>query len=277
MAVRVLFNFLLLFLSHQVFGQGLKLAIYDISSQARSITLANEQIVDSLYIAETPASFHPTDSILYFIREKEGKHEVVSFGWPEKKSTILQTSAEPLFYPALTPDRKFISCIKGKKLGKFPVAGGSWVGLLNDLPLQNYIWIDENSALIISEGDPNSLNLVSFRPRKVVHIASHVGEPLVHAKNTFAFVHKLSVDSWSIKRINADGSIGIIAETLPDSEQFAILPDGKILMLQEQKLFVYTASGGWIDPDDGSGKYSGIKSMGVNSSGDKIFLLFATP
>jgi hypothetical protein len=277
MALKILVSFLLLFFCQWTHGQGLKLAIYDLSSEGRSIALTNEYVIDSLHLADTRPSFHPTDSVLYFTRQKEGKYEVVSFGWADKKLNVLHTASEPLYSPALTPDGKFISCIRGKKLGKFPLAGGNWVDLLNDLTLQNYLWIDENSVLTIAEGDPNTLNLVTLRPRKVVPIASHVGDALVPAKNTFAFVHKLSVDSWSVKRINADGSISIVAETLPDSEQFALLPDGKILMLQEQNLFVYTPSGGWKNPDDNSGRYSGIKTIGVNPGGDKIFLLFATP
>jgi hypothetical protein len=54
---------------------------------------------------------------------------------------------------------------------------------------------------------------------------------------SYAFVHKLSVDTWNIKILKPDGSIDIAMSTLPEAEIFTILPDGNFLMVSEGMLY----------------------------------------
>lgn len=261
-------------------AQNFTLSVFDFNWSGKELSLSNEIVADSAASIGDGISFHPTDPLVYYSKQSGSRWELIAFNFRDGNKTVVTESDEFLAEPRLMPDKKHISCIVGAKreLRKFAFASSQWSPVFGDSPVDGYAWMDDNALLIISPGDPNQLQLVTLRPKKAIPIAQHVGRELQQSKETFAFVHKLSVDSWSIKRINADGSIEIVAETLPEADLFALAPGGKVLMLSEDHIFGYSPATQWrqFNPENAR-RQASIKRIGVNLSGDKLFVLFATP
>jgi hypothetical protein len=275
MVVRIAMVFLWMFTAASSFSQGsLELWLYDFAWGQGQGVFKNPVLIDSLNLQNDHPSFHPTDPIIYFTRAYPDSTIIFSFNYQNGSRQTLIRSSNQLTHPRMTPDKNFLSCLSKDNLVKYPVKGGKPVMVYNDAKLENYLWLDDNALLIIESGDPNALQLLTLRPKNFTAVARHVGSILQQSGKTFAFVHKLSVDSWSVKRINTNGRIEIIAETLPESEFFALSPDGKILMVSEEKLFGFRPSSEWNELSLESKKqYKHIRSIGLNSAGDKLFIL----
>lgn len=280
MALRAVAIALLVATTVTSLAQNLSLSIFDLHWKGDDFSLSNEVIADSMIRTSEGIFFDPTDPVVYYSKREQSRWQIVSFNFQSGEKKLLTETQERLADPRLTPDKKFISCIVGEKkqLRKFSLASGQWSLAYADTPVDRHLWMDDNALLLISPGDPNQLQLVTLRPRKNIPVALNVGRELQQSNDFMAFVHKLSVDSWSIKRINKDGSIQIVAETLPEADQFALLPDGRIIMLSEAHIFGYRPATQWREFSiESTRRESTIRSIGANPAGDKLFVLFATP
>jgi hypothetical protein len=278
MVVRAVLASILILLYGGLAAQG-KLAIYDFSWEDQTLSLSNDKVIDSLTVADDQPSFHPTDPLLLFVRKVDHQNAVVSFNYSNGEERILYESPSALASPKITPDTKYLSILEGEKknLVKIALTDGNVLPLSN-LSMDGYCWIDVNSLLIIQPGDPNTLSLVTLRPLKIMPVARHVGRVIQQSKNIIAFVHKLSVDAWSIKQINSTGNIQILAETLPEADLFALAPGGKVLMLNEEKIFGYVPSADWAPLEiPGRKNRAKITHIGLSPSGDKLFILSVNP
>lgn len=202
------------------------------------------QMIDTSAGPVSAPALHPEKPILYYLRQRSGKHEVVAFNTASDERTIIFTSEQILAELRVTPDGKsltFLSKSPATELKRLPLGGATLSTVLDGVRIQNYIWIDDNNLLVIETGDPNTLQLLSLRPFRQVAVARHVGHTLTYIPElaSFAFVHKLSVDSWSIKTIGPDGAISILAQTLPESEFFFITSAGTPVGYYEDKFYRY--------------------------------------
>lgn len=184
--------------------------------------------------------FHPMHPVLYYSKNAE----IFSFNIESGESKVLFTSAEPVYSLRLTPDGKtitFLDRLPGDEVKRIALTGAPQTSAKMGTSIDNYTWIDDNNLLVIEPGKPNSLQLVTLRPFRQIAVAKHVGRTLTRIPGalSLAFVHKLSVDSWSIKTIGSDGSISILAETLPESEVFTITSKGIPVAFYEKQLHRY--------------------------------------
>lgn len=184
--------------------------------------------------------FHPTHAVLYYSKNAE----ILSFNTESGERKVLFTSDAPVHSLRLTPDGKtitFLDRLPGDEIKRITLAGAPQTSAKTATSIDNYTWIDDNNLLVIEPGKPNSLQLVTLRPIRQSVVARHVGRTLTRIPGalTFTFVHKLSVDSWSIKAIGSDGSISILAETLPESEVFTITSKGVPVAFYEKQLHRY--------------------------------------
>jgi hypothetical protein len=218
-----------------------RLMLYDVEDKGNTYGIANAQVVDSAFVAEGIPS--PDKEELYYLRYTKAGSEVIAYDFATKTRKSLILSGKRLAQIHITPDHKFISALRdagdSQAIVKFPITGGEPVTVVAGLTIENYTWLDDNSLLLVEPGTPNSLHLMTLRPQKKVQVALNVGSTLVRSESqkSFAFVHKLSVDTWSIKVLSSDGNINIAAETLPESEIFTMLSNGDFLMVSEGNLF----------------------------------------
>jgi hypothetical protein len=222
--------------------ENMKLYLFNFSTDS----LSSPVLIDSSGLVETDPVFDQQRTVLYYIRTVNGSFQIISYDYQTDSSKVIVASPYALSVLRVTPDGKHLTCIRkdrgASEIIQYPIGGGDFSSVISH-SLENYLWIDDNNLLIAEPGKPNTLQLLSLRPQKKIPIARHVGKALAHSRkrDLFAFVHKLSVDSWSVKTIGADGGITIYAETLPEAEVLTLTPDGTPLLSADGQIYMHEA------------------------------------
>ncbi|MFT5432146.1 MAG: hypothetical protein ACI9OJ_002844 [Myxococcota bacterium] len=90
-----------------------------------------------------------------------------------------------------------------------------------------------------------------------------------------SFVRKVADDEWSIERLDpVSGESERLTLTLPGREDYAWMPDGGILMGDEETLYVWRPDSGWTSVVDLSGEGRGaISRIAVAPDGTRVAIV----
>jgi hypothetical protein len=235
-------------------------------------------VVDSVSPADEDPAFHPGLPLMFYLKERDRGSEVMSFDYQTSESrsiALLPFHAKSL---CVLPDGSAVSFLSKDMNGKsefmkYSLKDSSISTIAGNINWENYYWMDDNNLIVIEEGKPNQLSLFTLRPRRQIAIAQHVGKALAYSKKTgsFAFVHKLSVDTWTIKLINSDGSVTILAPTLPEAEVLTLAPDGTPFTIYEGQIRFLSGSRWRNVPELPAG--GSLKRIRINVSGEIMAIL----
>ena len=227
-------------------------------------------------------------SILYTsIRNKQA--DIYRYDLQTGATTQVTNTPESEYSPTLMPDRKNISVVrveadgKTQRLWKFPLAGGAPSLVVEDIKGVGYhLWIDDHTlALFIvgGSGKPNFLEIYDQRTGKSEFVVDNPGRIIrrIPKQNKFSFVHKISNDRWEIKAfdLRTHTSSSLIA-TLPGSEDYSWLPDGRLLLGKDSKLFMVIPLSGsqWSQADDFAVHgLAGISRIAISPRGDRLAMV----
>ena len=178
--------------------------------------------------------------------------DIYSLSFLNNVLTRVTATPESEYSPVLTPDRKHFSCIRvdagpqrAQRLWIYPIdrtdAGRDL------LPLHQRIgyhaWLsDKKVALFILDGAANNfLKIVNVDDQSSIQLMSRIGRSFGKLPDgKLAFIQKASPQTWYIKSLDPISyTTEIIIQTLPGSEDFAILPDGTVLMGSGSRLYMY--------------------------------------
>jgi hypothetical protein len=227
-------------------------------------------------------------SILYTsIRNKQA--DIYRYDIKTAATTQVTNTPESEYSPTLMPDRRNISVVrveadgKTQRLWKFPLAGGAPSLIMEDIKGVGYhLWIDDHTlALFIvgSMGKPNYLEIYDLRTGKSEFITDNPGRVLrlLPNQNKFSFVQKISTDRWEIKAFDLrTHTSSSLIETLAASEDYAWLPDGRLLMGKESKLFMLVPLSGqkWSQVEDFAVPgLQGISRIAISPKGDRLAMV----
>ena len=227
-------------------------------------------------------------SVLYTsIRNKQA--DIYRYELNTGATTQVTNTPESEYSPTLMPDKKNISVVRveadgTQRLWKFPLSGDGATALVieNIKPVGYHYWIDDHTVALFvlgGTGKPNFLEVFDLSTGKSEFITENPGRVIrkVPNRNAFSFVQKVSEQHWEIKAfdLRARTSASLIA-LLPGVEDYAWLPDGKLLMAKDSKLFAVIPLTGksWEEVADFS--KAGVKRItriAVSSSGKRIAIV----
>lgn len=203
--------------------------------------------------------------------------------------TRVTATPESEYSPTLMPDRRSISCVRvdagsstTQRLWSYPIdrsSAGS--DLLSLHPNVGYhTWLSDNKlALFMVDGSSNYLKLVNSNDQSSIQLTVGIGRSLARMKDgKLAYVHKETAQRWVIKSMDpVSYNNAVISETVPGSEDFALLADGTFLMGIGAKMYaLYPADPQkqWREVADLS-KFGvlNIKRIAVSREGDKIAIV----
>src|SRR5215510_8739231 len=187
-------------------------------------------------------------TILYTsIRNKQA--DIYRYDLRTSTTTQITNTPESEYSPTLMPDKKNISVVRveadgTQRLWKFPLAGGAPSLIIENIkPVGYHYWIDDYTVALFvlgGTGKPNFLEIYDMQTGKSQLLIENPGRVLrkVPNRNAFSFVHKVSDQHWEIKAFDLRmRTIASLIETIPGVEDYAWLPDGKLLMAKDSKLF----------------------------------------
>lgn len=217
-----------------------------------------------------------------------GQADIYRYDLRTGATTQVTNTSESEYSPTLMRDGKNISVVRVEKDGtqrlwKFPLAGGPPSLVLENVkPVGYHHWIDDHRlALFVlgGSGKPNTLQMADTHTGKAEVVAENPGRILrkVPNRNQFSFVHKISDQHWEIKAFDLRAhTIASLMKTLPGAEDYAWLPNGRLLMGKDSKLFAVAPLTGdkWTEVADFS--KAGIKRItriAVSGSGNRIAIV----
>lgn len=228
------------------------------------------------------------DGVLYTsIRNNQA--DIYRYDLRTGETKQITNTPESEYSPTLMPDGKNISVVRveadgTQRLWKFPLAGGAPSLILENVkPVGYQYWIDDHTlALFVlgGEGKPNTLQIADTRTGKSEIVGENPGRILRRVPDhpeRFSFVHKISDEHWVIKQFDMrTRTNSSLIDTLPGVEDYAWLPDGRLLMGKDAKLFVVRPLSGqqWTEAGDLSS--SGIRRItriAVDSGGKRLALV----
>lgn len=102
-----------------------------------------------------------------------------------------------------------------------------------------HCWLSETEVAMFLVSTPMKLAIGNLETGTVSNVLDNIGRCFQqNADGDLLFVHKETEDDWYIKSYNVeDRKATKLTQTRPNSEDFVLLPDGTILMAQENKIY----------------------------------------
>lgn len=181
-----------------------------------------------------------------------------------KKLSRITSTSESEYSPTKKPSEESFSVVRQEVtndpnvpqyLWKYPM-DGSTKGKRLVPKYQNigyHCWLPENLVALFLVGEPHKLILVNMLTNKETFITYNVGRCLKYDnKGNLYYVLKMG-SRWTIKRYNlSEDRSELITTTLPDSEDFEILPNGDLISGKGAKLYIFDmeTKGEWQEVAD---------------------------
>lgn len=242
--------------------------LFDLVQSDSSMQLRNPQ-----YLTNFNASGynnHPvffSDNELYLSVQAPGdpQPDLYLLDLGRKTKTRITSTPAGEFSPARMPDYYNFSAIRQEiagrdtvlRLWQFPIDrltnGKPVFKYLNGIGY--YLWLSSYEVAVFMVDQPNYLGIADTRSDQVRPLATNVGRCFRRMRNGhIAYVQKSPNGEWLLMRRNPNtqDQPQKIIETLPNSEDFALLEDGTFLMGKGSKLYQYNPNlhEGWQEVAD---------------------------
>jgi Tol biopolymer transport system component len=195
--------------------------------------------------------FSPDGNTLFFTSIWEDEQaDVYAFDLRKDVRRRVTFTTESEYSP--TPTSNAIDVVRveddgTQRLWRFSPDGRNAELLFEDLaPVGYFGWMDDDNLAAFIVGDPHALVIANRRTGDVDTIATDIGRTVapVPGRRAVSYVQKRG-GGWSIDMYDLDsGRGGTIVETLPGREDFAWMPDGRILMADGHIMYVWTSGDG---------------------------------
>ena len=225
---------------------GTEIYLFDLKKGKNGLLLSGAENMTNRPGYDNQPFFHPDKPLVYYASaDQEGRTDILVYNYKTREIKKITGTREREYSPTVTPDKKFISCIiqrdSGQQdLGKYPIDGGEPIIIVNTLKIGYHAWADENNLCMFVLGEPNTLNSYSTSEKRGFIITDSIGRSIhrVPRSSLISFVDKGRSGKWIIRKISLeDGSIEVVAETLPQREDLAWTSNGNILMSDGEKIF----------------------------------------
>jgi hypothetical protein len=205
-------------------------------------------------------SFTPDGRALLFTSMRDGKQtDIYRYDIQGRMLSQLTSTPESEYSPTIVPDRDGFSVIRVEqdgvqRLWKFPFGTVRPSVILPEVqPVGYHAWADAETLVLFVLGDPPTLQIASARSGQAQAVARAPGRCLVlSSAGRVVFVQKKAQKGpWMISELDTSTrAITPVTEALEGREDYAILPDGRILMGSGSKIFVWNLKGPWREVAD---------------------------
>jgi hypothetical protein len=284
-----IFLFFLAIISIRTFSQtGSEILLFDLQTKKGKLILSNPKNITNHVGYDNQPSFHADKPLVYFSSFNEGgRSEIKIYNYKTGETKQLTQTQEREYSPTLTPDKEFISCIiqrdsGAQDLGKYPVAGGQAIVLIDNLIVGYHAWVDNDRLLLFVLGEPQTLHLYNIKTKEDKILAENIGRSLhkISNENAMSFVHKVSDSVWVIKKLDLTTlAINTITNALATREDLCWTPDGRILMSNGTKIYSLNPKEEkeWseLQLKSGNDLIKGVTRLAINKEGNKLAVVVA--
>ncbi len=257
--------------------------LFDLNTSKGVFELSNMRNISNNEGYDNQPSFMDNNTILY-AGTRNGQTDIVRYNSNSDSKNFINHTDGGEYSPLKVPNLKAVSAIRLDKDGKqflykYDLKNGESEVLVDDIIIGYHVWY--NSRTIISsvlEDSGLSLYSTNIKKGKNTKHDSKIGRSLhnIPNSNLVSYISK-QTDTWEIKSIHPKtGNTKLIATTLPKKEDMCWIPDGKILMGKDDKLYTYmpNKSKAWVEVASLSNyNITNISRMIVSPDGTKLVIV----
>lgn len=228
-------------------------------------------------------SFISNDEIYFSMgsTSENSQTDIVSLNLRSQVKTRVTQSDDREYSPTPLLEPYYFSCVRQEADGRntqrlwfFPTDRSSQGKPL--LPFQTNVgyhcWLKDEMVALFIVGDPNKLAIANTLDKSVVTLTSNIGRCLQRLPNgNLAFIHKSTETNWKIKELDVNTMRSkTIVSSVPQSEDFVVLPNNTFLMAKGSKLFKYKIGWDtqWLEVADfGKHNLKNITRMAISKNG----------
>ncbi|SFQ64974.1 hypothetical protein SAMN04515668_3418 [Hymenobacter arizonensis] len=258
--------------------------LFDLSVKAGNVVLTKPRNATSHPGYDNQPFFHATQPVLYYTSSAEGgRTDLKSYNYRTALTKQITATPEREYSPTLTEDQQFLSCIiqrdNGQQdLGKYPLAGGPPVVLIDNLKVGYHAWADQTRLLMFVLATPVSeLHFHDLATGRDTIIARNIGRSLKRIPNQSAisFLEHAPDGTWLIRRFDTQTqAVTTLAPALTGAEDVAWTSNGLMLMSNGEQIYSRKPGSGqnW-QPVTLKGAMPTLKKMSrlaINAANDKL-------
>ncbi len=199
--------------------------------------------------------------------------DIYSLSFLNNSLTRITATPESEYSPTLMPDRKHFSCVRvdanrsaTQRLWSYPIdrtdAGREILPLHQSIGY--HFWLTEKKlALFVINGTVNYLKLVNVDDQSAIQLTQGIGRSFGKLPDgRLAFIQKATKETWYIRALDPiTNNMTTVIATLPNSEDFVLMPDGTFLMGHQGKLYAYRFG----EPQAEWHEIADLSTLGINS------------
>lgn len=265
---------------------GTEIILLDLKIKKSGMEVSNPRNITNHPGYDNQPYFHSDRPVIYFSSfNDEGRSDIKSYDFKQKKTVNVTTTSEREYSPTLTPDKQYLSCIiqrdnGAQDLGKYPVEGGEPTVLISNLVVGYHVWSDNShiAMFILGHGEaPSTLHYMRLPTKEDTVVATNIGRSLhkIPGTRNISYIQRQG-EAGMIMRLDTEKmNVSTITNTLANSDHIAWTPDGKVLGSDGTKLFYFdptNVSTGWqpVTVKGSADLLKAITRLSVNARGDKL-------
>ena len=231
-------------------------------------------------------SFSPDGTtILYVSVVDSNQSDIYSYDIKSKKRNRLTSTRESEYSPVYTPDGKYISVVRvdadsGQRFYKYPSGDLLHPILVKHTDSIGYsCWLSDSTLAMFILGNANTLQVLNLNTGQRTLIASDIGRcfKLSPDKKKMYFVLKSNANESYIYTLDCKTfAMERIAPTIPGNEDYAVLPNGELLMGNEGKLYILNATQEWKIIADFTRVMNSFYRLALSTDGTRLALVTYT-
>ncbi len=228
-------------------------------------------------------NFTPDGKRIFYVSVSDtSQSDIFYYDLEAKVSVQFTDTKESEYSPAYTKDGKFLSVVRvdedsGQRFYKIPLNNPRGASVVNNTDSIGYAcWLNESLLAMFILGPANTLQILDTRTSRRKLIASDIGRCMKLSPDgeKMYFVLKSNPAEWFIYSMNCkDYKLTREIPTPPHCEDFAILPDGSLIMGQEGKLFLSQQNAGWEMVANFSSEMQDFYRISVSPDGTRLALV----
>lgn len=195
-------------------------------------------------------SFAPDGKSIYYVTFIDTTNtDIVNYNIQKQIINQVTKTAANEYSPMVTPDGKYISCVKGKaqQLWKYKISDPSkCVRVIKAFDsVGYYTWLNKNTIISNVLPDPFALYAHVLSNDTNIRMYMGIGRCLqtIKDENTVLYVQKKDSVNWYINALelndNEQPHLYYITKCIPEEEDFTILSDGTLLMFSKKNLYKF--------------------------------------